>query len=493
MTYPTFADLTSSDTVDAVIVGGGVAGLTMAYELSQAGLKPVVLEERSRPGGLVAAAPIGNVVIDIGAESYATRTMDVENLCRDLGLTVIDPSGSSWVYHQSADGSTAVPIPHGMLGVPADIDNPIMRDVLTDDEYARARRDLELPADVGADAQTLGQLVSARMGDAVVNRLVRPVAGGIYSADPNALALSNVAPGVLDAMEKTGSLTAAVASLRGRTPSKPAVRQTHGGMFRLIDALADHIRAAGGGVYGRTTVTNIAHAQQPGTWQVTAYATAPGATPADPPTPTGDPTVITTPRLIIATNGQPALDLITPLGYDCTDDWTLPVGGPIAHVTFAIVDKRLNDGPRGSGMLVSAPPAVDPLPDDCVVAKAITHYSYKWNWTREADEPDTHIFRVSYGRAGQPDPKPTIEQGVREAGILLGVDLSMDDVIDAKIIHWDGSLPPFTPQHRKRVAQLETEAHADGLFVVGSWVAGSGLAAVIRHARALSHTVADHG
>lgn len=491
MSYPTFNELRDSlptHNVDAIIIGGGVGGLTMAYELSQRGLSPIVLEERSRPGGLVAAAPVGGVMIDIGAESYATRTSEVEDLCTELGLQVIDPRGSSWVYHQSPQGGSAVPIPHGMLGVPANADDPVLADVLTKQEYQRALQDATMGPEVGSDATTLGQLVEARLGQAVVDKLVRPVAGGIYSADPYKLALSNVAPGVLDAMNETGSLIGAVAKLRGKKPLKKPVRQSRGGMFKLVEALSEKIIDNGGHVFGRTKVGSISH-NEDGTFTVDAYATAPGATPADPPVATGDPLKLTTPHVIVATHGSAALDLVKNLDLETTKDWTLPVGGPIAHVTFAVRDKRLADGPRGSGMLVSAPPEGE-LPDGCVVAKALTHYSYKWPWAQKAAADNVELFRVSYGRAGQPDPNPTIEQGVREAGILLGVDLSMDDVVDAKIIHWDGSLPPFTPEHRQRVGAFEKEAHAKGLWVVGSWVAGSGLAAVIRHARALADDVA---
>jgi oxygen-dependent protoporphyrinogen oxidase len=51
--------------------------------------------------------------------------------------------------------------------------------------------------------------------------------------------------------------------------------------------------------------------------------------------------------------------------------------------------------------------------------------------------------------------------------------------------HWDGSLPPPTPAYRARVRDfLDAADGVPGLAVTGGWVAGTGLAAIVPHARA---------
>lgn len=54
---------------DVVVVGGGLAGLTVARELRHAGLEVVVLEARERLGGRAHTARLGD-----GASSSAGRT-----------------------------------------------------------------------------------------------------------------------------------------------------------------------------------------------------------------------------------------------------------------------------------------------------------------------------------------------------------------------------------------------------------------------------------
>ncbi|WP_370514033.1 FAD-dependent oxidoreductase [Cellulomonas sp. JZ18] len=193
---------------DVVVVGAGVAGLVAARDLVRAGLRVVLVDGRDAPGGAVRGHDVAGLRLDAGAESFATRGGAVAALLGELGLgdDVVTPEPrGAWVHLTSGDG----PLPHtGLLGVPA---HPLAADVrrtLGAAGAARAALDLVLPAGVGARATTFGALVRARMGDAVADRLVHPVVGGVHAADPDDLATDTVAPG----------LTAARAAARGPWP-----------------------------------------------------------------------------------------------------------------------------------------------------------------------------------------------------------------------------------------------------------------------------------
>ena len=75
-----------------------------------------------------------------------------------------------------------------------------------------------------------------------------------------------------------------------------------------------------------------------------------------------------------------------------------------------------------------------------------------------------------------------IKTALTDASVMFGVPLSGANLIDSRLIHWDGSLVPQTPQTREKAKRLESlTKQTQGLALTGAWVAGSGLAAVIPH------------
>ena len=78
--------------VDAVVIGGGMAGLVAAWQFTQEGLHPVLVESRGYTGGLIARSTLAGISYDIGAEGWAVRLPDTAELATELGLTVEKPT-----------------------------------------------------------------------------------------------------------------------------------------------------------------------------------------------------------------------------------------------------------------------------------------------------------------------------------------------------------------------------------------------------------------
>ncbi|MBP3222431.1 MAG: FAD-dependent oxidoreductase [Actinomycetaceae bacterium] len=488
---------------DIVIIGGGLAGLTAAYQAVKKGITPILLEERGRPGGLVCSGAIGDVTIDIGAESYAIRTPTVSQLCKELGLETVKPQGSSWIWTHK-NGGYPVPIPHGIFGIPADIKDPLFTSTLVnlagEQALERAQRDLSMPTHIGSKCKDLGSLVEMRLGRAVLDNFVTPFAGGIHGAHPSQLSLDVVTPGLREKIRQEGSLIGAVHAMRPHPV--PVVEQTKGGMYRLVEALRDAIIQGGGKIENRTHALSIV----PGMnhrWSVWHTDTQSNPDPHQPPILVKEKTgIIETDKIIIATPSDHALKLLgtaadeallgsaeifnhelTSNIIDTLDGFTLPKGSPIAHYTLVVRDSALDSGPRGSGMLVTPAERGDTAR---VRAKALTHYSYKWPDTVTGTPEHTHVLRVSYGRAGEDLSYVTLEQALRDASTMLGITIDHTNLVDSRLIHWDGSLAPHTPESREKVKRLlELIDQTKGIDLAGAWIAGSGIEAVIRHSQTL--------
>lgn len=453
----------ADETVDAVVVGAGIGGLVAAHALTGRGLRVVVLEAGERAGGPVrggAFPTLPGVPLDLGAESFAVRGGAVEELVRELGLTVEAPAAlSAWGWA----AGRAFPLPAaGVLGIPSRPWAADARRAIGVPGALRAALDRVLPARL-VDPTDLGTLVRSRLGARVADRLVTPVASGVHSAPLDRLDVAAVAPGLLDAYARTRSLSRAVASLRAAAPAGSAVRGIDGGVHALVETLAARLDVRYGARVESVDRTGSA-------WRVRT---------ADGPT-------FRTSRLTLATR----LSLSLPVEVGPTAPQAPEAGADIRLVTLLLDAPELDAAPRGTGMLVAPDRADGAGPGGArhaVRAKALTHATAKWPWlarrVRDAAGPGVHVVRLSYGRLGEPTPEPTAQEAARDASALLGVDLTgrVRDVLHQR---WDGALPPPTPAYRAAVTAYEAAVRAvPGLDVTGGWVAGTGLAAIVGHAR----------
>ncbi|WP_243107104.1 protoporphyrinogen/coproporphyrinogen oxidase [Actinomyces lilanjuaniae] len=481
---------------------------------------------------------MAGVRIDLGAEGFATRAdspLGVTATACELGLTTVSPSGrphlflppvagsaapprdgSTSTVPQTADGAAPSGQPWGLhpfpanafLGIPADPGSPDVVSVIGTEAAALAARDRDLPASAGTrlqDPGDLASLVRTRMGQGVLDRLVRPVVAGIHSADPSVLATDTVAPGLREATARLGSLGAAVTELleRRRSSGRQGGDATvEGGMFLLTDALRQAVEAAGGRTETRTGAQWLRQ-EAPGRWTLAVSATQRGASPSDEPPPVGPTRLLRTTRVVLACSPGAALRLLEGApGVDT--DVEVPRGTSLARLVLVVRAPGLDDAPTGSGLLVApgTPPGTAPgtQPSDEVLpgpvrAKALSHLSAKWPWVgrqlRERHGPGTHALRLSYGRPGQPRPEVDLEAALEDAATLTGRRVDPSAVLDHVVARWDGTLPPPTPAYRRRTARVEKEvARLKGLVVTGAWVAGTGIAAIVPHARAAAGSLA---
>ncbi|MFJ6418304.1 FAD-dependent oxidoreductase [Paeniglutamicibacter sp. NPDC091659] len=467
----------------AAVIGGGIAGLVAARELAASGHSVTVYEASAQFGGCVRAHEVAGLVLDAGAESFATRSTAVADLLAELGLgdDIVTPApGGAWLYLKRGSESSAQPLPAtGILGIPGDPWAEEVRSAVGRAGALRAAADLITPVSkkLLEGELSLGALVRSRMGTAVLENLVTPVVSGVHSADPDTLDVDAVAPGLRAAVLKHGSLARAVAAMRAAAPAGSAVASIVGGMNRLTAALLKDLRAANVVLLPGTPVASVHHNAESGEPERAFelhLASEAGAEPAEP---------VFFSRVVIATPGEIATDLLAGIDPGFTGHRPAP-GAGISLVTLVIDKPELDDAPRGTGLLVA--PTVD-----TVGAKALTHGTAKWQWLGDESGPGSHVLRLSYGRlndvAGSlanADDESLRAAALLDASTLLGLEITAGDVLGFDVVRYAGALPFATTGHAARVAAIRERADATpGLEIVGAWLSGTGLAAVVADTR----------
>jgi oxygen-dependent protoporphyrinogen oxidase len=452
----------------AIVVGGGVAGLSWALDAADAGLDVTVLERGERLGGVVRSEPLGPARVDVGAESFALTRPDVTLLAERLGIggEVARPAAAQ---AHVARGGALMPLPPGLLGIPADVDD--IAALLGADAADEARVRDAAPVPEHAPV-TIGRLVRDRLGDTVAEVLVDPVLAGVHATGADDAELASVAPSLHAAMRTSGGLMPAVRASRGRLgPAGSPVATLVGGMHRLVERLEDALVERGVTIRLGAAVTELHHY---GRWQAVTSA---GRLAAD--------------VLCLAVPAQVAAGLLRTVrgsagsaGSAAEDDLAtlasglsgLPTTDDVLLVTLLIEDAALTraGAPVGSGVLVA---------DDTVAAKAMTHASAKWAWLAERLPTDHHVVRLSYGgthTVQDTDTATMVATARSDLLTLFGGAAAEAHVRAALVTRWQGALSRPVVGRAARLADIDaTLARIPGLALTGSALAGNGLAGVV--------------
>src|SRR5687768_10471652 len=231
-----------------VIVGGGIAGLTVAERLgASAGdsVRVELFESDERLGGKLMTSPFaGRAGVDEGADAFLARVPAGVGLARRVGLgdSLTSPTGA----HASVWHGGLHRIPDGlMLGVPGGFAGLATSRLLSVRGKVRAAIEPLLPRTADPH-DSIGELVRARFGDEVHERLVDSLVGSIYATDTDRFSLAMV-PQLADLAIGSRSLLLAARSMRKRRPptSGPIFFAPRSGMQSLADAARAAAEASG--------------------------------------------------------------------------------------------------------------------------------------------------------------------------------------------------------------------------------------------------------
>lgn len=474
-----------------VVVGAGITGLSAAYKLRKGlgpGARIVVMEASDSIGGKLKTVDGATGPLEVGAEAYLAFRKDATEFFEELGLAdeLVNPSSfPSKLYVGgrlvSMPRNTAMGIPASSAGLEELLTEEALGAIDAEGDPARTQSLHWVPG----DDCNLGQLVEARLGKEVVDRIVSPLLGGVYSCVAHDLGLRSTIPQLalaLDSLASAGefvSLTGAaqlvldsrkqhnqprlasenaIKTEAGETstaakPKPPVVFHTFRNGFRVVyERLASESAAE---VMLNTTVSGIRR-------EAKKYLVA--AENSD-----GAPVEVLADAVVLA---APAPVTGALLKNVCTDASEI-IGG-VDLASSAVVALRFDTDaglPEFNGILCET--------EADITAKAFTVSSRKWP---HLGERGGAVVRASFGRFGQEELLKLSDDELVATALadLKHVSGFAAPVAETFVQRWWGGIPRYGVGHGDLMAFADIAlADVPRIGVAGAWHNGPGIPACL--------------
>jgi protoporphyrinogen/coproporphyrinogen III oxidase len=213
----------------AIVIGGGISGLSCAYRLQQTGIPVHVLDAGVRPGGVISTHEQDGFRFELGPQSFLSSE-PLLKLTDALGLKNellhADPRAPRYILFRGK----LVPAP---LAPPSLLTTPLLG---LGTKWRLSTEMLRRTRPPSTD-ESIAAFVRRKLGDELLDRLVAPFVSGIYAGDPEKLSLRASFPKLHEFETKYGSV------LRGAMKSRPAKGASRPGLCSFRDGMETLPRA----------------------------------------------------------------------------------------------------------------------------------------------------------------------------------------------------------------------------------------------------------
>jgi oxygen-dependent protoporphyrinogen oxidase len=448
------------------VVGGGIAGLALGFELVRRGANARVLEAGPRPGGNIRSERRGGYLCEWGPNGFLDNEPATLQLVDALGLRdELAPAGEAAHTRWIVRGGRLRSLPLS----PAKF---LTSDVLSVSGRLRVLCEWAQPARRDASDESVWDFARRRIGREAADVLVDAMVTGIYAGDPRRLSLEGAFPrmrtlerehgGLFRGMRAQRAARRAAGAANGGAAGGPlgpggTLTSFRGGMETIVQALS---RALGSNLVVNARVARL---DRQGTlWRLELENGAP----------------MEAEHVVLACPSWQAAPLVRALDHELGDWLDAIPSAPVAVVCIGWKEADVQAVPRGFGFLV---PGRERL--------GILGTLYDTWVFPDRSEPGTVLWRTMIGGARERgaidlDDGALVERALRAYAKLLGLHATPH--MTAVVRHLKG-IPQYPVGHVERLGRIEDRLQRHpGLLLAGNSYRGVAMNSCIKEAATLA-------
>ena len=221
-------DVASRPVRRVAVIGGGITGLAAAQRLVSTcdNIEVVIIEASRRLGGIIRTEAADGFLMELGPDSFITNKPAAIQLCEEIGFSSqLIPTDSGYRRSLVLRNGKPLPVPDGfMLMAPAKPWAILRTPILSIAGKLRLLSEAVISRRSNDDDESLASFVRRRFGQQALERLVQPLVGGIYTADPELLSLKATMPRFLEMEQSHGSVIRATLAQQKKDRSQSSRR-----------------------------------------------------------------------------------------------------------------------------------------------------------------------------------------------------------------------------------------------------------------------------
>jgi len=445
-----------------VIVGGGIAGLSAAYELTKSGIPHILVEKRPRLGGVIETRTWEGCVLECGPDSFISQKPEAMALIKELGMEseVIGSNDKDRVTYIQRHGRL-VRLPEGTTMFVPTRPGPMLRSPIVG-WGTKIRMGLELlRRPVNYSDRSVADFVTDHFGQETLDYLAEPLLSGVYGGDVRKLSMASVMPRFVEMERTQGSLARAL--MKSRPPSSgppaPLFRTMKRGLGSLVEKLAGYANVVQG------SVENLQ--QQPsGGFRVRV-----------------DNSWIDADQVILACPAWAAAELVGSIDGVLARGLEQTPYSSSAIVTLVYKASEFDGMKAGTGFLV---PKVERRK-----LMACTFVGTKFPHRVPDDKVTLRCFFGSTGNEGvlEESDDSLTTSARQELKTIIALNAAP---IHSSVSRWSKAMAQYTVGHGERLKEIQSRAAAiPGLYLAGNAYTGIGIPDCIRMGRDAAKKIAS--